>query len=127
MAAAVIQTKEAQDAMVIDAIDYMASCIADSLSDLPVEERDKQRNELVRTFAEGLLIKAKNAENRNKAPAKKSLSLFIAYIRPTPAERLSMETQMQSQQPDMVDENRIRLFQEQMIEGQKKGSVTSNA
>ena len=75
------------DAMVIDAIDHIALCIADSINDLPEEEREKQRNELVKTFADGLLLKAKAAENRHQQVAKDSLNLYIAYVKPSREDR----------------------------------------
>jgi hypothetical protein len=102
------------DAMVIDAIDHIALCIADSINDLPVNEREKQRNELVKSFADGLLSKAKAAENRHQQTAKDSLNVYIAYIKPTREERKSASTLQEKTtvNPDTVIDDPIKRFME---------------
>lgn len=70
------------DSMVIDAIDHIALTIADAVNDLPEEEREKQRILLVKSFSDGLLNKAKLAENRHKQVAKDSINMYLAYLKP---------------------------------------------
>jgi len=124
MAAATQTTKEMKDAMVIDAIDHLALCIADSLNGLPEEERDKQRLELVKMFAEGLLIKSKNAETLHKVPAKASINLYMSYIRPSAETRDTHRGTISIEHPVISEEEKIKIFREKLAESeQKKASI----
>jgi hypothetical protein len=120
--AATPKPNPSMDAMVIDAIDHIALCIADSVNDLPDEEREKQRNEIVKTFADGLLLKAKAAENRHKQTAKDSLNMFMAYVKPSRDERKAAnqvsdvesipEKIPELKQEPVTEEDHIKRFRE---------------
>jgi hypothetical protein len=109
------------DAMIFDAIDHIALCIADSINDLPDEERERKRNELVKTFADGLLIKAKSAENRHQQSAKDSLNVYIAYVKPSRDERKStLPAQVDPpQKPDVNEEDLIKKFMELKVKSEE--------
>jgi hypothetical protein len=119
----VAAAKDNRDTMVIDAIDHIANCIADAIHDLPEEERDKRRVEFVKTFAEGLLLKAKKADNRHKEPAEKSINLYVSYIRPSEEERKLTKKEVPNllaNEETAIEENKFNRFREKLVEEEER-------
>jgi hypothetical protein len=117
------------DAMIFDAIDHIALCIADSINDLPEGDREKRRNELVKIFADGLLIKAKSAENRHQQAAKDSLNIYIAYVKPSREDRKSKIPVSQSEpiseptsDPPIKEEDLFKRFMELRAKSEEETS-----
>ena len=122
--AAATKDTNPKDTMVIDAIDHIATCIADSIRDLPEEDRDKRRIEIIKSFAEGLLLKAKQAETMRKEPAEKSINFYMSYVRPTEEERKSVKPIIQkimATEEATIEEKRIIQFQERLVNSVEKG------
>lgn len=117
----VVKQNPSMDTMVIDAIEHIAMCIADSISDVPEQEREAKRIEIVKTFAEGLLIKAKKAENRHKTPAKESINMYMAYVKPAKSDKREeiflngVIVKEESDKPKDTTEDDIRKFQEARV------------